>query len=31
MSAGELKEKRLVKFKELMAWAEEYKRKNQYE
>ncbi len=30
MNAGELKEGRLVKFKELLALAEEYKRKNQY-
>lgn len=31
MNAGELKEPRLRKFKELLELAEEYKRKNQYE
>ena len=31
MNAGELKEERLVKFKELLEIAEQYKRKNQYE
>ena len=31
MNAGELKEERLTKFKELLALAEEYKRKNQYQ
>lgn len=30
MNAGELKEDRLAKFKELLALMEEYKRKNQY-
>ena len=30
MNAGELKEERLVKFKELLGLAEQYKRKNQY-
>lgn len=30
MNAGELKEERLVKFKELLALSEQYKRKNQY-
>ena len=31
MNAGELKEPRLGKFKELLALSEQYKRKNQYE
>lgn len=31
MNAGELKEERLVKFKELLEIAEQYKRKNQYQ
>ena len=31
MNAGELKEPRLGKFKELLALIEQYKRKNQYE
>lgn len=31
MNAGELKEPRLVKFKELMRLSEQYKRKNQYQ
>lgn len=31
MNAGELKEERLVKFKELLELIEVYKRKNQYE
>lgn len=31
MNAGELLETRLGKFKELLALAEEYKRKNQYQ
>lgn len=31
MNAGELKEDRLVKFKELLALYEQYKRKNQYQ
>ena len=31
MNAGELKEPRLRKFKELLELVEEYKRKNQYE
>ena len=31
MKAGELKEDRLVKFKELLALCEQYKRKNQYQ
>lgn len=31
MNAGELKEERLAKFKELLALVEENKRKNQYE
>ena len=31
MNAGELKESRLGKFKELLALSEQYKRKNQYE
>lgn len=31
MNAGELKEERVVKFKELLAKAEQYKRKNQYQ
>lgn len=31
MNAGELKEDRLVKFKELLALCEQYKRKNQYQ
>ena len=31
MNAGELKEERLVKFKELLELTEVYKRKNQYE
>lgn len=30
MNAGEMKEPRLRKFKELLVLAEEYKRKNQY-
>ncbi len=30
MNAGELKEERVVVFKELLAIAEQYKRKNQY-
>jgi hypothetical protein len=30
MNAGELKEPRLGKFKELLALSEQYKRKNQY-
>lgn len=30
MNAGELKEERFVKFKELLALSELYKRKNQY-
>jgi hypothetical protein len=30
MNAGELKEDRLVKFKELLALVEQYKRKNQF-
>ena len=30
-SAGELKEERIEKFKELLGLIEEYKRKNQYE
>jgi hypothetical protein len=30
VNAGELKEPRLSKFKELLALVEEYKRKNQY-
>ena len=31
MNAGELKEPRLGKFKELLALSEQFKRKNQYE
>lgn len=31
MNAGELKENRIAKFKELLEIAEEYKRKNQYQ
>ena len=31
MNAGELKEERLAKFRELLALVEENKRKNQYE
>ena len=31
MNTGELKEERLVKFKELLVIAEQYKRKNQYQ
>lgn len=31
MNAGELKEPRLGKFKELLSLSEQYKRKNQYE
>lgn len=31
MNANELKEPRLVKFKELMRLSEQYKRKNQYQ
>ena len=31
MNAGRLKEERLEKFKDLLALAEEYKRKNQYQ
>ena len=31
MNAGELKEERLVKFRELLALVEENKRKNQYD
>lgn len=31
MNAGELKEERFVKFKELLALSEQYKRKNQYQ
>jgi len=31
MNAGGLKEDRLVKFKELLALCEQYKRKNQYQ
>lgn len=30
MNAGELKEERVEKFKELLEIAEQYKRKNQY-
>jgi len=31
MNAGEMKEERLAKFKELLSHIEEYKRKNQYQ
>ncbi|MCR5645807.1 MAG: hypothetical protein K6F96_05405 [Bacteroidales bacterium] len=31
MNSGELKKERVVKFKELLAIAEQYKRKNQYQ
>ena len=31
MNAGELKEERVIKFKELLIIAEQYKRRNQYE